>query len=190
MVKNSFLVVLILFVFGCAPKIIVNKSVANNQIAICINYEAIVSQDIQNSIDSVADQFINDYNQNNGLTLIKCQNDNQRTLNLDVLNIRITTPSQQAGGVAITALGTLMPIFMIAMGSPFYIWFGYLPRSYIRTKYNLSEDISFSDAPSKKYASCVSDRYFGEYETQKQIVMNKFYQQLLNEVTLIEENAK
>ena len=150
-----------------------------------------IPDSLKHEIIGVTNDFIQDYN-NGGrkYKLISCQNDGNRSLFLNVLSIHVTTPGQQAAGVAITAIGTATPLIMLAAGAPFIIWFGYLPRSNLSMNLELSKDISAS--PSKivhnDYAG--SPNYFGSYEDQKRLLLQGYYGRLSQEVALLEKNAK
>jgi len=146
---------------------------------------------VKHDLDSITNQFIQDYNSSvKKYKLISCQNDSARSLYLDVLSIGITTPGQQAAGVIVTAIGTATPFIMLAMESPIIVWFGYLPRSNLQMKMELSKDISGSKSKIVHTAYAGSSKYFGSYEEQKNLLLKGYYNRLNQEMVLLEKNIK
>jgi hypothetical protein len=172
---------------SCSPKLLVKNDESIKEIAVCTQISSLISDSLKTQIDSVTNKFIEDYNsENNKYQLIQCQNDNTRSLYLDVLRISITNPGTQAGGVVLTTLGAITPFVMIAMGSPIYVWFAYLPRSTIAVNMNLSKDISQKAITKPRSTFAGSGKYFGSYENQKALLFNGYYNRLKSEMKNIE----
>jgi hypothetical protein len=191
--KAKELLALIAFVFfvGCSPNLIIKKDLPNNEIALCMNMAEKIPEIVKHDLDSITNQFIQDYNSSvKKYKLISCQNDSARSLYLDVLSIGITTPGQQAAGVIVTAIGTATPFIMLAMESPIIVWFGYLPRSNLQMKMELSKDISGSKSKIVHTAYAGSSKYFGSYEEQKNLLLKGYYNRLNQEMVLLEKNIK
>lgn len=191
--KTKELVALFPFVLfiGCSPNLLIKKELPSNEIALCMNIAEKIPEAVKHDLDSVTNQFIQDYNNNdNKYKLISCQNDSSRSLYLDVLSIGVTTPGQQAAGVIVTAIGTATPFIMLAMELPIIVWFGYLPRSNLQMKMELSKDISGSKSKLIHRAYAGSGKYFGPYEEQKNLLLKGYYNRLNQEMALLEKNIK
>lgn len=189
--KNTLQILGIILIAGCTPALIIKDDPSIKEIAICTQMSSSVPNSLKNDIDSVTNKFIEDYNQErNNYKLIQCQNDGLRSLYLDVLRISITNPGTQAAGVAITTIGAITPIVLIATGAPFYIWFAYLPRSSIQMNLKLSKDISARKESVVRNTSAGSGQYFGSYETQKKLLLNGYYAKLKQEMYEIEINRR
>ena len=183
----SILAVLI----GCAPKLLLKPGAQPEEIAVCLEYGGLVKDSIKSSIDSVTQKIIEDFNmQGHSFRLISCQNDNKRTLYLDVIRIQITDPGKQAAGVFVTTLGVITPFVMIAAGSPIYVTFAYLPRSYVSMNMKLSGDIAEKGTPKTRPVAAGSGKYFGSYETQKSLLLNGYYNRLQQEVARIANGSR
>ncbi len=179
-----------ILVIGCAPKkLIMKQNPQVQEIAICLETGTSVPYEMIREIDSVTTRFIDEYNSgNNSLRLLRCQNDSRRTMYLDVLTINITDPGIQGTGVFLTTLGTITPFVMLALNSPVYIWFGYLPRSRLLADVRLSEDISDPSSAEVRRISPMSPKYFGSYENQKRLLLEAYHNTLKQEVYLLENN--
>jgi hypothetical protein len=191
--KSKGLLALCAFAFFvvCSPNLVIKKELPSNEIALCMNIADKIPEIIKHDLDSVTNQFIQDYNNSDKkYKLISCQNDSARSLYLDVLSIGVTTPGQQAVGVIITAMGTATPFIMLAMESPIIVWFGYLPRSNLQMKMELSKDISGSKSKLIHRAYAGSGKYFGSYEEQKNLLLKGYYNRLNQEMALLEKNIK
>ncbi len=172
---------------SCSPKLLVKSDESIKEIAVCTQINALIPDSLKTQIDSVTNKFIEDYNsENNKYRLIQCQNDSTSTLYLDVLRISITNPEKQAGGVVLTTLGAITPFVMIAMGSPIYVWFAYLPRSMIAINMKLSKDISQKAITKPRLTYAGSGKYFGSYEKQKELLFKGYYDRLKTEIKNIE----
>lgn len=176
---------------SCSPRLIIKDDPSVKEIAVCTEMSDQIPDSLKTEIDSITNKFIADYNsENRKYQLIKCQNDNQRTLYLDVLRITITDPGAQAGGVVVTTLGVIAPFALIAMGSPIYFCFAYLPRSSITSNMKFSKDIAQEGKPQTRQINAESGKYFGSYEKQKFLLFNGYYNRLRTEMTNIENKYK
>ncbi|MBN1981107.1 MAG: hypothetical protein JW795_06225, partial [Chitinivibrionales bacterium] len=161
-----FFITLIFFV-GCSSNLIVKKDSSPEEIAICTQINGKIPQILREAMDSVTTAFIEDYNlENNKYRLIPCQDDNLRTLFIDVFQASVTDPGQQSAGIAISALGLLTPFAMISMGSPIYVVFLYIPRSKVQMRMRLSNDIAEQKRPRPRQTFVGSGQYFGSYMEQ------------------------
>ena len=177
--KRIILAFLVLSIPGCAPKLLIKENPSIKELAICFHSSASMADSIKTNIEKALGQFINDYNaENNKFKLIPCQNDDARTLNLDLLRISITDPGKQAAGVVVTTIGTITPFVLLASGAPFIVWFAYLPRSSMQSTLSLSPDIAQDGKVKKRNMFAGSNQYFGSYDTQKTLLLHNFYRQL------------
>lgn len=189
--KRFLIVFLVLCISGCAPKLLIKENPSIKELAICFHSSASMADSIKTNIESTVGKFINDYNaENRKFKLIPCQNDDARTLNLDLLRISITDPGKQAAGVVVTTIGTITPFVMLAAGAPFIVWFAYLPNSSMQTALSLSKDIARDGTVKKRNMFAGSNKYFGSFETQKTLLLNHFYRQLFIELSKIESRYK
>jgi hypothetical protein len=188
--KLMALFALVLFA-GCSPNLIIKKDLPSNEIALCMNIVDKIPDTIKHDLDSITNQFMQDYNNSNKkYKLISCQNDSTRSLFLKVLSIQVTNPGLQAAGVIITIIGTATPFVMLAMESPIIVWFGYLPRSSIGMNMELSKDISGSTSKIVHNTYAGSGKFFGSYEDQKKLLLKGYYDRLNQEMILLEKNIK
>lgn len=186
-ILTSGLSLIVISLIGCSPKILLKDNLSSNEIAVCTETSQFIPDSLKTVIDSVTLKFIEDYNTgSHKCHLIPCQNDSLRSLYINILRINVTDPGTQASGVVLTTIGAITPIVMIAMGSPIYLWFAYLPQSRIQTKMNCSKDISEDENVKSRQMYAVSGKYFGSYENQKTLLFNSYYKQLQKELENIE----
>lgn len=179
------------FFIGCAPKLLLKPDVNPEELAVCLEYNDFIPDSIRSSIDSVTEKFIADFNMgDHSFKLISCQNDSMRTLYLDVFRIQITDPGKQAAGVFVTTVGVITPFVLIAAGSPVWVTFAYLPKSYVSTKMKLSDDIADKGKSKTRQVFAGSGKYFGPYETQKSLLLAGYYSRLMQEVNNIATKSR
>ncbi|NLE02824.1 MAG: hypothetical protein GX640_23400 [Fibrobacter sp.] len=180
MKHSIFSIIFILTIIGCNPVMVMKSPPPTNEIALCIESDTTLPAELRDELDSVTNLFIDNYNaENNRFTLTRCQNDDQRTLYLDIIHISISNPELQAAGIVITTLGLAIPVVMIALNAPFYVTFAYLPRSTLSMNLRFSSDLSDSGLVPKTYKTgATSGRYFGSYKKQKDHLLSSYYQRL------------
>jgi hypothetical protein len=131
---------------SCAtPQQGLRTDIAIQTLNIYIEHSLLIPKQIQTGFDQELDGFISQYNRKpHKFKLQKVNIPQASTLIIKTHEMRLVTPDQQAVGAAVTAIGLSLPFIMVSAGSPFYIFFYYLPTVKTITETTLSDDINSS----------------------------------------------
>jgi hypothetical protein len=186
-IKPLFLIsLLFVLICSCTTNYRIRNEAKIDVLNLCLRFDSIMPDSVKVAFEDQAAKFVTDFNLYEHAFMMKLGDDTTKNaIIMDFSNMKFAGFERQRLGVVVTTIGLTTFVYLAAVGSPFILWFCYIPLNVSDIEVKLSSDLTLSKkAISKKISNTA---LFSSKKRQVKLHKKQFRYFLRDEIELFEE---